>query len=492
MDTQLSMLFVVSLGFIPLVLSQVSEPTRLRYDIMEELSPSTLVAEIAKDAKLDEKYSADVLKTLQFNILKGRFKEKFVIEGNQGLLRTSGSLDRDRICDQTETVCEVPLDIALVQPIDYFEIIKVTVVVLDTNDNAPAFPRDRVVIDVSENAVPGVSFVLPGATDLDSGSYGVQTYETIPASSDTFKLDVLDNSDLRLVLTQKLDREQQQTYRMRVIAFDGGTPPKSGSVVVVVKVQDSNDNSPIFDRPIYNVSVSEDAAVRDIVATVHAQDPDEGLNGLLKYGFSATTKNQFGDTFGINETSGDVFLKKALDYEKEIEYNLIVMAEDQGPDAMAAHTKVIVHVADVNDHRPKIVLNTLSARENPEISEWADVGTFVAHVSVEDLDKGQSGVVSCTLHDSHFHLQKLYQSEYKIITADEFDYETKSSYIVTIHCQDDGDEPLTSSEDVIIAIIDENDHAPSLSGVTTQRVCAKITLLMPPLPWLRQPIKTQA
>ena len=38
-----------------------------------------------------------------------------------------------------------------------------------------------------------------------------------------------------------------------MIASDGGDPPKSGSMVVSIKVVDVNDNAPVFDNSTYEV-----------------------------------------------------------------------------------------------------------------------------------------------------------------------------------------------------------------------------------------------
>ena len=41
---------------------------------------------------------------------------------------------------------------------------------------------------------------------------------------------------------------------MTVVAVDGGDPPKTGSVVVNISVQDANDNNPQFDNSSYEVA----------------------------------------------------------------------------------------------------------------------------------------------------------------------------------------------------------------------------------------------
>ncbi len=66
--------------------------------------------------------------------------------------------------------------------------------------------------------------------------------------------------DLRLVLRARLDRELQDTYLLTVVAVDGGTPPRSGSMAVQVQVSDANDNSPVFSQDDYEVRARSTAA----------------------------------------------------------------------------------------------------------------------------------------------------------------------------------------------------------------------------------------
>jgi len=43
------------------------------------------------------------------------------------------------------------------------------------------------------------------------------------------------------------------SYEVMVIASDGGDPPKSGSMVVSIKIVDVNDHAPVFDNATYEV-----------------------------------------------------------------------------------------------------------------------------------------------------------------------------------------------------------------------------------------------
>ena len=63
----------------------------------------------------------------------------------------------------------------------------------------------------------------------------------------------------------------QAEYRVVVEALDGGSPPLSGGVEVVVRVVDANDNSPVFERPDYDVTVAENVAQMTTIAQVGVQ-----------------------------------------------------------------------------------------------------------------------------------------------------------------------------------------------------------------------------
>ena len=46
-------------------------------------------------------------------------------------------------------------------------------------------------------------------------------------------------------------------FQVKVIAYDGGDPSKSGSVNILIQILDANDNDPHFDNNTYEVEVKE-------------------------------------------------------------------------------------------------------------------------------------------------------------------------------------------------------------------------------------------
>lgn len=74
------------------------------------------------------------------------------------------------------------------------QVIKVTVEIIDINDNAPKFPDPVVTLSVSESAIVGSTYIVPAAIDPDSPLFGVQRYE-LDSKSTLFGLDVTSKID---------------------------------------------------------------------------------------------------------------------------------------------------------------------------------------------------------------------------------------------------------------------------------------------------------
>ena len=77
----------------------------------------------------------------------------------------------------------------------------------------------------------------PQADDADTGEFGAQEYDIISGNDgDAFLLNY-DGRELDLVVNADLDRERVDTYRLKIVALDGGTPPRTGTLTVNVNVQ---------------------------------------------------------------------------------------------------------------------------------------------------------------------------------------------------------------------------------------------------------------
>jgi len=148
---------------------------------------------------------------------------------------------------------------------------------------------------------------------------------------------------LELAVSAALDHETTTDYRLAVAAVDGGAPPRTGHVTVHVTVADSNDNRPVFGRSTYSAAVREDAAVGTSVDRVRATDADGGQNGQVRYHIDRKRCDASGQ-FEVDAVTGVIFTTMSLDYDVVRQYELIVVAADQGPQSLQTSAIVSVQV----------------------------------------------------------------------------------------------------------------------------------------------------
>ena len=211
---------------------------------------------------------------------------------------------------------------------------------------------------------------------------------------------------------------------------------------------------------------------RSPIVRVRATDPDLGDNGRVVYGLAPQTRALYGHLFLIDNRTGEVYARTGIDRETYKAFRLIVTAEDAGPDSHPVDAMVVVTVADVNDNRPLIVINTLAAAgaDRAAVPENAAPGTFVAHVTVVDPDAGRNGTVNCTLLGAAnlFTLEErslLHQleTEYQVLTLTALDREVTGKYELSIACTDLGSPPQHTIRRLPVTVSDENDNPPVFS-----------------------------
>ena len=441
------------------------ESKQVEYLLFEETPSNSYMGDIKINADLQSEFTPEVLAVLRYAILtqSSEYAEYFSIDPAEGILRTSKPIDREQICPQ-EPSCIINFDLAL-QPREHFQIIKVKVKLEDVNDNPPSFIENHITRSVPENTPPGARFALPAADDPDSPKYGVKRYEMVTAST-AFSLNVSTladgSADLQLILLEPLDREKRELYTLVIACYDGGIPRKSGLLTVDVIVLDVNDNYPKFDNDTYQVTVPENVSKNSVIIKLRARDSDALANGQVVYGFTRKTQATFGSTFGINNVSGEIFVKDMLDYEENTIYNLAVIAHDKTPEALTGKCNVVIRVQDVNDHPPEITINALTTTGHVEISEGAPIDSFVAHIAVADPDSGVNGEISCSMNSEYFDIKPLGEKEtaYKVVTTKPLDRETGAFHQVIFICKDRGLPSLTSTASIPVTVLDQNDHRP--------------------------------
>ena len=465
----------------------------LNYDVREELPVGSFVGDVKHDVNLSSLYESSVVEQLRFTFMRQYSTQLFSINATTGVVRSSARVDREQLCSAGMDVCVVRVNVA-VRPVDYFMIVRLTINVVDVNDHAPAWSDQQLSVEVLESADAGTKIALPLALDPDGPPLSVTEYRTTTAiDTDVFKLvhhqpTAGGFGTLWLELMSQLDRESVAVYRMTIIAVDGGSPPLTGSAELAVTVVDVNDNSPQFEHADYDVTVSEDVEPGTTLLHVAAVDRDDGLNGQIVYELSPRSALDLTDgssslPFAVNNMTGAVVVLTSLDRDRgPSRYQFIVRARDMGADSVATTCTVVVQLTDVNDNAPHIVVDGLltgepetvwpsSSVETARVTENVREGTFVAHVTVIDPDKGAAGRFNCSLTNAddneanvtdYFRLNQFDDTEFQLVTAAgaNIDRERQTDFRFRVVCVDYGRPSLTSHQRVRIVVADVNDCAP--------------------------------
>ncbi|XP_037254617.1 protocadherin alpha-C2-like isoform X9 [Falco rusticolus] len=422
----------------------------LRYSVPEELPLGAFVGSVASDLGVDPRRLA----ARGARLTSGSGRQYLELELGRGALLVRERMDREALCELSPA-CFLSLELVIEQPI---EVHNVEVEVLDINDNAPCFPRQDYRLEISESAVPGARFHIESAQDPDVGTNSVQSYQLSPSRHFALDLKGFQSGSklLELVLQQPLDREQSALQQLVLTAVDGGDPPKSGTAQISVRVVDTNDNPPAFDRSTYTVSLLENAPPGTLVVKLNASDPDEGSNGDVIYSFGSYTPRKVRQLFSVDPHSGEVRVNGTLDYEEASSYEIYVQATDQGPVSMAGHCKVLVNIVDANDNVPEVVLTSLYS----PVPEDAKAGTVVALMSVTDQDSGLNKQVSLRIPPGLPFTLNSFKNSYTLITQGKLDHEKAAAYNITVTATDSGSPPLSSQKVIHVEISDINDNPP--------------------------------
>ncbi|KAK1343379.1 LOW QUALITY PROTEIN: hypothetical protein QTO34_016159 [Cnephaeus nilssonii] len=424
---------------------------QVHYSVPEEAKHGTFVGRIAQDLGLE---LAELVPRLFRVASKGR-GDLLEVNLQNGILFVNSRIDREELCGRS-LECSIHLEVVVERPLQVFH---VEVAVKDINDNPPVFPVKEQRVLIYESRLPDSLFPLEGASDEDVGVNSILTYKL--SSSEYFTLDVKTNSDdntqIGLVLRKSLDREETPEHNLLLMATDGGKPELTGSVQVLVTVMDVNDNAPSFQQSEYEVRIFENSDNGTVVIRLNASDPDEGINQEVSYSFNSFVPPMVIDQFSIDSKSGEIRIRKNLDFEKVSSYKIRIDATDRGHPPMAGHCTVLVKVLDINDNAPQISLTSVSF----PVSEDAPLGSVIALISVYDQDAGVNGQVTCLLMPhGPFRLVSTFKNYYSLVLDSALDREKVSHYELVVTARDQGSPSLSATASVSVEVADVNDNAP--------------------------------
>eukprot|EP00063_Salmo_salar_P068612 XP_014043447.1 PREDICTED: protocadherin alpha-C2-like [Salmo salar] len=422
------------------------------YSIPEEMEEGSIVANLASDLGLDAKTL--VKRKVRLDVIAN--KRYLEINKETGELFIAEKIDREHLCNSKNPSCFLKMDVSIEEPIRMFNI---EVEIMDINDNVPHFRRDTMHLDISESTPAGERFSLNNAVDPDFGTNSVKSYHL--SDEEHFSIEIQTGRDgskfADLVLKNALDREEQAVHNLILTAVDGGVPTRSGTANIIVRVLDTNDNAPKFDKESYNINVMENSPIGSLVVKLNATDLDEGTNSEIMYSYSLYTSEKTQAIFGLNSNSGEIRVKEMINYEDFRIYDMEVIATDKGPNSLAGQCKLTILVTDMNDNHAEMSIKSFQS----PIKENVAIDTVIAIVSVSDKDSGENGIVDLHIADHlPFALRESSDNYYELVVSEPLDREKVPEYDITFTVTDRGSPPLSDNETMTLELLDVNDNVP--------------------------------
>ncbi|XP_029021782.1 protocadherin alpha-3-like [Betta splendens] len=334
--------------------------------------------------------------------------------------------------------------------------------VLDINDNTPVFSSPLYKARVYENVPSGKTVLVLNATDADDGLNAEIEYSLRSKGQDQV-LDVfqIDSNTGALIVKGEIDYEENQAFEIHAQASDRGQPPMTSHCKVLVEVVDLNDNAPEITVTSLLNTVKEDADVGTAIALVSVLDRDGGKNGAV----NALIVNEAPFKLETNyKNYYSLVVNGPLDREMMAEYNVTIVATDEGAPPLSTTSIVTVHISDVNDNPPRFSEPLI----NVYVKENSQIGSVIKTITATDADVNQNGQMSYSYLQSNTDslplstMININSETGDIVSLQSFNFEEMKTFQFKVQATDSGLPPLSSNVTVNVFILDENDNSPSI------------------------------
>ena len=412
--------------------------------------------------------------------LSGTDASSFSIVSTTGQLQTRAALDY-------ETKTSYSVTVSASDGNGGSDSITVTINVTDVHENrAPAFTEGNTATrTVAENTTAGTNIGNAiAATDPNKDTI---TYRLGGQDASAFSIDT---NTGQLKTGTALDYETKVIYSVSVTASDGKLTTTIAVTVNVTDVEElptvpeveeevPTNNAPVFtDGSSATRNVAENTATGvDIGSAVSATDAD---GDILVYTLGGTDAS----AFSINSTTGQLRTNASLDYETRSSWTVTITVSDG---TLTDSITVTINVTDVDETVDQIVDETLPNRA-PVFTDGTSTTRSVAENIGSGVDIGSAvsatdadgDTLTYTLGGTDANAFSINSTNGQLRTSTALDYETKSSYAVTITVSDGKGESGTISVTINVTDVNETpaNNAPEFTeGTSTTRAVAENTVV---------------
>ena len=349
----------------------------------------------------------------------------------------------------------------------------VAVNIVDRNDHPPVFDPEQDIRVLSEH--DGTFTYTLATTDTDTDPNSDVTYAIIDASPFTIV-----GSTLLVFDSSAIDFDPPNNITQYVLTIQATNVPaavddetQTANFTLTLNVTDINDNAPQCIGP-NSFTVRENATVGISVRRYRSIDIDSGMNGNdgLLYDIndsgsigSGDPVCTFEDPFRIYPETGYIYPCFPLDFEEQTAYNVTITVMDSGtPSPMVTVCPVEMLIVDINDNDP--VFNppsVFSVQETASTVPPAEVGC----INGSDADTEENGEIIYTFSEVECNEDNPFQIDTTtgcISVCYDLDHERDSSYNLTVILTDNSYPFRSTTGNITVLVVNENDHAPIITS----------------------------
>ena len=248
-------------------------------------------------------------------------------------------------------------------------------------------------------------------------------------------------------------------------------------------IRDRNDNLPVFEKPLYEATILENAEIGSYLVKVVATDKDDGDNAKVYYSIEEKTvqDDRVDEVFEVDASAGVLKIAKVLDRERVSEYRFNIIASNYFEQKISVHkrlanqhrqqnqkknkqkhsksssTEILLRIKDVDDNGPAF----LQPRLFFKMQENQPAKTLVGRVRAHDPDSPPNDQLSHSFlkkeHESMFHLDPLTGD---MTTNKILDREVKEFHYLTVMAFSKTGNRLNATCQVAVQVLDQNDNDP--------------------------------
>lgn len=383
--------------------------------------------------------------------------------------------------------------------------------VKDINDEKPKFEQNSYAAYVSERTAVGESVLRVKAIDKDLNSRLEYSLQGPVQATTKAGVSIANRSNYPVQEAFRVDKQSGEIFVNSTLRHDVAAiiiftvavrdlnaevdPEKQvDTTEVTVYVQSFKDKDPVFknpgwssSRPVVNVKIKEEMPIDSALFILQAEDPVTE-QPITSFELVAPKELEY---FHISERTGEVILKKRLDYEAlaesgSAEFELQVRA-NSADRQRSTISRVNITVENVNDNSPIFDQSSYHAtiienKGHPEPVLQVRAQDKDAALNARDERLGYHKIIY-SLQGEHAMLFEINNLTGQIIVArnQTIDRERTPSIRLQVKAEDSPGKPTDAKQSVVellIDVLDVNDNAPEFTKKVYSAVIPENALKM--------------